>query len=389
MKKIYSVFALILVFSVTSMGFATIYDKKDEINKEISEKEDKLKQTVKAKEKVEKSIAVVAQRQYDLEKKIKENQAELSKTEKELEKVQKELEKALEKIKVQEENFAKRIRAMYDNEENNSTLQIFIASRDLSDFMNRLDFSQSIAEQDQSILNKLKIEKEKIKKLKDSVTAKLNKIKKLKAELEASKKELIAVKKELDRRNAELETEKNKIKKEIAQKESDKNDIIAEIRAYEAKKAAEAAAKANQQGIATPSQPVISSGGWVWPIASRNITSYFGRRLHPILGYYRLHDGVDIPQAAGTPIYAAKSGVVVLAKYYGGYGNCVIIDHGDGIKTLYAHAINGGLLVRPGQKVKAGQQISKVGSTGYSTGNHLHFSVMVNNNFVNPLNYVR
>ena len=111
-------------------------------------------------------------------------------------------------------------------------------------------------------------------------------------------------------------------------------------------------------------------------------------RMHPILGYEKLHDGTDISGAGinGKPIVAAYSGTVVLAEYYWGYGNCVKIDHGGSIQTLYAHA--SAILVSVGQYVNAGDTIALVGSTGNSTGPHLHFSLIIKGEFVNPLDYV-
>ncbi len=128
-----------------------------------------------------------------------------------------------------------------------------------------------------------------------------------------------------------------------------------------------------------------SSGGYVRPVAGP-ITSGFGYRTHPILGTRRLHTGIDLGVGYGTPIAAAAGGRVILASYYGGYGNTVIIDHGGGISTLYAHQSRIG--VSNGASVSAGQTIGYVGSTGLSTGPHLHFEVRQNGTPVNPLNYI-
>lgn len=128
-----------------------------------------------------------------------------------------------------------------------------------------------------------------------------------------------------------------------------------------------------------------SSEGYVWPTAG-GIGSYFGNRVHPVLGYSRLHGGIDIGGLMGQPIWAAKEGVVILAGVKGGYGNTIIIDHGNGYSTLYGHQSS--YEVTQGQYVETGQHIGNVGSTGLSTGPHLHFEVRINGGVVDPLPYL-
>lgn len=132
---------------------------------------------------------------------------------------------------------------------------------------------------------------------------------------------------------------------------------------------------------------VIAEGFYIWPsVASDYVTSFFGTRLHPILGIYKTHSGIDIGAGYGTAVWAAADGMVTIAAYdAGGYGNYIIIDHGNGNKTLYAHMSQ--LIVGVGQTVTQGQSIGLVGSTGMSTGPHLHFEVYVGGTRVNPLLY--
>ena len=137
----------------------------------------------------------------------------------------------------------------------------------------------------------------------------------------------------------------------------------------------------------TPSNEVPSSSGWVSPVKSYSLTSPFGMRKHPILGYERMHNGVDMAAPAGTPIYAAKSGKVTTASYQsGGAGNYVSINHGDGFSSIYMHMTR--YIVSKGQYVEAGQVIGYVGSTGISTGNHLHFGISYKGEYVNPMRYI-
>ena len=130
------------------------------------------------------------------------------------------------------------------------------------------------------------------------------------------------------------------------------------------------------------------NGKLAWPVpSSGKITSYYGYRIHPIYHVNKLHAGIDIGGAAwGAPFVAAEDGTVILARYYGGYGNCVIIDHGGGISTLYAHG--SAIYVSEGQKVTRGQNVLAIGSSGTSTGKHAHFEVRVNGSPVDPLPYI-
>lgn len=133
---------------------------------------------------------------------------------------------------------------------------------------------------------------------------------------------------------------------------------------------------------------IFKGGKWVFPAPSyTRLSSPFGGRTHPISGKYKFHKGVDLSAPAGSPILAAAPGKVIRAgNTNNGYGNHVLIDHGGGVVTLYGHASK--LLVSKGQMVVAGQQIAKVGSTGQSTGNHLHFEVQLNGKVVNPAPYI-
>ncbi|HHU89975.1 MAG TPA: peptidoglycan DD-metalloendopeptidase family protein [Clostridiaceae bacterium] len=139
------------------------------------------------------------------------------------------------------------------------------------------------------------------------------------------------------------------------------------------------------------SSGAYTGGVMQWPLPGYyKISSYFGMRMHPILKYNKMHGGIDIGAPSGTPIHAAASGKVICAAWRsGGSGNTVIIDHGGGITTLYFHIRNGGILVKEGQVVTAGDVIAKVGSTGLSTGPHLHFEVRKNGVRQDPLNYVK
>ena len=163
-------------------------------------------------------------------------------------------------------------------------------------------------------------------------------------------------------------------------------DALAAARA-DAAAAAAASAAAGNTGTSAPAG-VVGSQNWALP-ASGHISSPYGNRINPVSGIYSFHGGVDIGAGCGRPIYAAHSGTVVVAGPYGGYGNYVRIDDGDGVSTAYGHIVDGGVLVARGQIVSAGQVIARVGSTGNSTGCHLHFEVRLDGSTTDPVSYLR
>ena len=147
---------------------------------------------------------------------------------------------------------------------------------------------------------------------------------------------------------------------------------------------ANAAAAANTDSDTRAPAP-SGSGIFIWPV-NGPITSPFGYRIHPVLGRRIFHSGIDIGVDYGTPVHAAAAGVVVEADWMGGYGNAVLIDHGNGLSTIYGH--NTSLTVSAGQTVSQGQIIAYSGATGMATGPHVHFEVRLNGTPVNPMNYL-
>ena len=170
------------------------------------------------------------------------------------------------------------------------------------------------------------------------------------------------------------------------QEEANLESLIAQRQA-ELEAEREAAERARRAGQPAPPGPATASSGYLqWPVRGP-ITSPFGWRIHPISGVRSFHEGLDIGVASGTPIGAAEAGRVIYAGWYGGYGNYISIDHGGGVSTGYAHC--SAIYVSVGQDVRQGQTIGAVGSTGYSTGPHLHFEVRINGKPVDPLTRLR
>ena len=206
----------------------------------------------------------------------------------------------------------------------------------------------------------------------------------LKKEIEASYAEKAA---QLEKAEAEIEEKIRKAQEEAARKA--REEAERKRREEEERKKQEAAnKKPSSTTTTTPSKTPVVTGKYAWPTESSNtkVSSLFGWRTSPLSGRPEFHNGIDIPAAYGSAIYAADGGTVIISERHYSYGNYVVIDHGNGLTTLYAH--NTKNLVKVGDVVDKGQQIATCGSTGDSSGNHCHFSVRVDGSPVNPLNYV-
>ncbi len=261
----------------------------------------------------------------------------------------------------------KRMRDIYKNGQV-SYLDVLFGANDFGDFTTRMELLKRVLNQDVTLIAKVKAERELI----------LQK----KAELERDKAAILELKQAAVEKKRLIETRKEEREAVL---DSAVNEKETADRAYkelmETSRRIEQMIRSSQSG----NKGTEATGALVWP-ADGPITSPFGWRTHPIFGTQTFHTGVDIGADYGDTVVAADGGVVIYADWMGGYGKAVIIDHGGGISTLYAH--NSQLVVSEGQRVQKGQQISLVGSTGYSTGPHLHFEVRQNGSPTNPMSYL-
>ena len=252
-----------------------------------------------------------------------------------------------------------------------SYLEILVDADSFSDFLTRISLVKQIAEYDNDTLSELK--------------EKVVEIEAIKKELDKENDRLKALKSEADSQMAVL---KQKQAESQAIIDSIKSDIAAFEKALAAQEAAEAAARDEIRRLTQSSSGSYTGGAFAWPSTSTYITSPYGTRVHPVTGKLKTHTGIDIGAGMGTNIFAAADGKVLISGWNsGGYGNYVVIDHGGGLTTLYAHCSS--LLVSAGQRVSRGQVIAKCGSTGISTGPHLHFEVLKNGAHTNPYEYLR
>ena len=272
------------------------------------------------------------------------------------------------KLEVQTKTLHRRIRDIYKNGQVNY-LDVLLGAKDFNDFVGRMDILKKILAYDNALIQGTKADRETLRKAKEQLEADRAKIVELLNLAEAKREQVASRRQErrgvLNAATYERETAERAYR-ELIETSRQIEQLIKRIQSGEK----------NIGG---------STGTMTWP-AEGEITSPFGWRVHPIFGTQRLHTGIDIGADYGDAIRAADGGVVIHADWMGGYGNAVIIDHGNGISTLYAH--NSQLLVDEGQTVAKGQTVARCGSTGYSTGPHLHFEVRQNGSPVNPLNYL-
>ncbi len=298
---------------------------------------------------------------------------------------QDQLEKAQEELRDLSQQHRERIRVM--EEKGNLTYwEVIFEANSFMDLLDRLNMVEEINEADRKRIEEMRIAS-------DLVTATQLTLESEKQTLEESRVQLAADEEALEEKRAEsdellreLEKQSEEYERLMAESEILQDELMLEIAAKEKELAAakydEYLAKLALQGENPPSDAT-----WVTPVSGYTLTSPFGMRVHPILGTSRMHNGIDMACAQGTPIYATRAGTVTVASYQaGGAGNYVSINHLDGFASIYMHMTN--YVVSAGQSVSQGQLIGYVGSTGLSTGPHLHFGISYAGTYVNPLAYI-
>ena len=308
---------------------------------------------------------------------------------------QDELDDAEARLAELNEKNKERIQAM-EEEGEISYWSIIFEANSFSDLLDRLNMVKEIAAADKRRLQELADAAEAVALAQEVLEQEKDALEGTKDELDAAQVKLAEKRAEADELLLQLIAKGEEYQALLDESEALQEELMAEI----AIKEAEYKEAKYQEWLATyvppttrpsddttPSTGVPSSSGWVCPLPYYTLTSPFGMRLHPVLGYYRMHNGVDMSAAQGTTIYATRSGKVTVASYQaGGAGNYVSINHGDGFSSIYMHMTH--YIVSVGQYVTAGQVIGYVGSTGISTGPHLHFGISYNGTYVNPMNYL-
>ena len=321
-----------------------------------------------------------------LDYQIQSTRAQLNTTQKiidtlteDIEEKQVELDETVKELDDKQELFETRIRVMYENGDT-TYMEVLLSSENFSDMLSHMEIVSQIMDYDKKVVEEYKALKLSIEQQKASLESDRKEqqdyaddLKVAYEEIEAQKKEYKALKAKVD---SNIELKKAEAERMLREQEQI-NDEIAELSRQEA-----AAVSSSGGGGGGK----VYSGSMTWPCPSYNrISSPYGYRTHPISGTRKLHKGLDISASSGNPVIAAASGTVVKSYFSSSYGNYVVISHGGGVMTAYAHMTR--RLVSVGQRVAAGQQVGTVGSTGNSTGPHLHFEVYVGGSTVNPMNY--
>jgi len=312
---------------------------------------------------IEKNIIQKENEIKTLEDKIEYLQTNIAVTEENIE---------LAEADLQEKNQQLSDRLVYIYEKGDLTyLEVLLSATDLKDFLTRYDLLNMIVEQDIALIESINQQKK---------TLELNK-----SELEVQKNELLYAQDSEKSKREELSDQKQDKKKILTSVQQEKAQYEKALKELEqTSKELETLIRRIQAGTSGEQQ---GTGVFTWPAPGYStITSPYGMRYHPILKYNKKHTGVDIGAPSGADIVAADSGTVIQTGWMGGYGQVVVIDHGGGISTLYAHMST--IIAANGASVTKGETIGKVGSTGWSTGPHLHFEVRINGVDTNPMSYI-
>ena len=352
----------------------SLEEQKEQVESQIEETNTKL-------EYVQEELSDTLLKVQETEDKIMQYEKDIEELATKMENLQKSIDEANIALTESEQTYqeksnllAKRLVAMYEAGET-QYLDILLNSRDITDFISRYYVIQEIAEYDSILIHQIEEEKNNLEITKQKLEKEQGELKIIKSKSEQTSIVLSNMK-TLQQSYVDDLTEGEKILQEqLTEYKKEQEEIERQI---------ELATNAIDPDIQ------YTGGEMLWPVAISGtaITSNYGVREHPIQGVVREHTGIDIGNTPlGSPVVAAADGVVTYAGWLGGYGNCVMINHGDGIVTLYGHGNK--ILTTVNTEVKQGDVIMEVGSTGNSTGPHLHFEVRINGEYTNPLNFVK
>lgn len=372
-KVVILMMALVCVCAplLSPLGFGSdVFTKQqdyDKLRSNIIKSERELSEGQKQAKELQADIRNYETQIYDTQVEINLLTEDLNSTKERVTKALAELDEIQGRITEQNEALWNRLRVMY-MQGDAGMISILLGSASMTELLTNVEMMKRITESDSDLIASLEKQHAAVTEKKDELVA-------LKTELETKQAELDAKKSSLDNDLAAVASLKKKIEKNNAALEAQIDAMNAEADALKA------------DILKLQSGGDYTGGVMGWPSRNSNrITDVFGMRLHPILGYWKMHTGIDIGARKETEILCAADGTVIRTASSNGYGNYVMVDHGGGIVTLYAHSCK--ILCKVGDKVKRGDVLALVGSTGMSTGPHIHFEVRKNGAYQDPLNWV-
>jgi murein DD-endopeptidase MepM/ murein hydrolase activator NlpD len=382
MKNFYRRFlpglAIIMLFVLSSFGFGASLDEVQnqimQTNKKLTETKQREKSVLGTLVKTQQELEQIDTNLNNLSNKIGNTEQQIATINAQINQTESELEALRTQIGGRQDLLNNRLKAIYIHGYQ-SWLEFLFNVKDFSEFVSRFEMVSRFASVDLNIIQKLQAQQNLIIEKKKEIVQKQQELtnqKTLFVDLKDQNKKALDQKKAITQvKQQELEIiqgSRSELEKALNELEQTSKEVEAEIRAYQEK-----------------NQTILGTGKYIWPVHGR-IAQNFGWRMHPILRKREYHTGLDIAAEYGTPIMAADSGIVIFAGFNGGYGKMLLIDHGSGFSTLYGHTSV--LLVDKGQTVVKGQIVAKIGTTGLSTGPHLHFEIRKNGTPVNPLDYL-
>lgn len=373
-----------------------------EIESKIDENQNKREENLKALKANQADIAEIMSQKLTLEFIIYQTEIDILEQEADLQLVQRDLAKAKADLEQHFKDFGERLRVIYLRPEEDVKLKVLLTSKNFSEFLGRMMYVDAIIEEDQRIITLLKDKQAQIKQLEEAEAAKLAQLTDLMELLDQDHQKLLAVETELSQRGDELKAFQAQLEKEAVELAASSKKIRQELQGMtdEALKIAASQygadisfslddySKTGAMIAISQDEITIPLSDWIWPTPDTGfITSLFGNRLDPISNKPAFHQGIDIAGPLKTPILAASSGIVTHAGWFSnGYGYAVIIAHGGGYTSVYAHGEE--IRTEVGTIVEAGDEIMLMGSTGYSTGSHLHFELIHKGDLIDPLSLV-